>query len=901
MALSTRHPAVVMWGPELICLYNDAFKASLGPEKHPFILGRSGRDAWVETWPLIGAELESVLAGGPPTWHENQLVPIERNGRLEDVYWTYSSAGIEDETASNGTGGVLVLCAETTAHVQAAERSRSERQRLGRLFEDAPVFIAVVSGSDYRFELANPAYRRLVGRDVIGRTVAEAFPEVIGQGYLDILDGVYQTGDPYVAQGAKIEFQQPDGRPDERRIDFAYQPTRDAAGAVDGIFVVGVDVTERAGAERALAVSEEQLRLAIELGGVGLWDVDPVADDLFWPPRVREMFGIFSDRPVTMADDFVMGMHPDDRAMVMSAYSQAVDPAKRATYDVEYRTVGREDGVIRWVAAKGRGIFDEAGVCVRVIGTAVDITARKRSEARLHELNENLERRLSEHLAERKLLSDIVEEADTLIQVADMNFRLLAINRACADAFESVYRVRPRVGDSLLDLLQDVPEQRELVRSYWQRAFESDAFVAVEKFGDPALQVRAFELHFRALRDESGRRIGAYQFVYDVTERTQAEERLAQAEEALLQARKMEAVGLLTGGIAHDFNNLLQALGTKFELLQRRPSDPDYIKEWARSGAEVVRRGAKLTAQLLTFSRQQAPDIRAVEVGGLLRAMRDLLRTTVGPTIAVTVDCAEVWARADVTQLEMALLNLAVNARDAMPGGGLLNIRVRKAAQRPGTIADGEYVEFRVTDSGTGMQPDVLAKAFEPFFTTKALGRGSGLGLSQVYGMAQRAGGTVQIESDGTHGTCVVFFLPVADAELEAEANSPALPAMGERARALKVLVVDDDEAVRRTVSETLSAHGHTVLEAESGDAALSTLQEHDPDLALVDFAMPGVDGATFAKLARTTRVDLPVVFMSGYADANAILEAVGHGATLLRKPFEASALFSAISRATAN
>ena len=256
MALSTGHPALVMWGPELICIYNDAFRASLSSDKHPGILGTSGQKAWAETWPIIGADLDRVLAGGPPTWHENQLVPIERDGKLEDVYWTYSYAGIEDDAAPNGTGAVLVLCAETTAHVRAAERAKSGLLRLGRLFQHAPVFIAVVSGNEYRFELANPAYCRMVGRDVIGRTVAEAFPEVIEQGYLDILDGVFKTGRPYVAQGAKIEFVQADGRLDERRIDFVYQPTRDTAGSVDGIFVVGVDVTERAGAERALAFSE---------------------------------------------------------------------------------------------------------------------------------------------------------------------------------------------------------------------------------------------------------------------------------------------------------------------------------------------------------------------------------------------------------------------------------------------------------------------------------------------------------------------------------------------------------------------------------------------------------------------------------------------------------------------
>lgn len=892
MALSTGHPVQILWGPELICIYNDAFRASLGSDKHPAILGSPGRKAWAETWPIIGADLERVLAGGAPTWQENQLVPIERNGRLEDVYWTYSYAGIEDDAAANSTGGVLVLVAETTAHVRAVERATSELQKLGRLFQDAPVFIAVVAGRDYRFELANPAYERMVGREVIGRTVAEAFPEVIEQGYVQILDSVYNTGQPYIAQGAKIEFTQADGRLDERRIDFVYQPTRDSEGAVDGIFVVGVDVTERASAEQALGVSEEQLRLATEAGDVGLWDVDPVNGKLYWPARVRHMFGIFSDRPVTMEGDFRPGLHPDDRDVVVEAFASATDPARRAIYDVEYRTLGREDGVLRWVAAKGRGIFDDAGNCVRVIGTAVDITARKRDEARLMELNDTLERRLEEHLAERKLLSDIIEEADPFIQVADFNFCWLAINRSSADEFERIYGVRPKVGMSMLDALASKPEEQARVRAVWQEALDSEGFTRVEEFGDEGLARRAYEMHFRPYHDHHGKRIGAYQFVYDVTERLQSQMRLAKAESALQQAQKMEAVGQLTGGIAHDFNNLLQAVSTKFELIRRFPTDPERVAQWAASGTEVTKRGARLASQLLTFSRQQEPDVRPLSLKTLLEGMNDLLVTTVGPTVRVAVECDDQWVMADPTQLEMSLINLAANARDAMPSGGDFIVTCR--------MSEPEHVEMRVADTGTGMPAEVVARAFEPFFTTKGVGRGSGLGLSQVYAMVQRVGGVVHIQSDGRTGTTVVLRLKRAPASTVAEVTASDTTEAVMSDENLLVLVVDDDRHVREGVAETVKTLGHRVMQAQDGEAGLRVLRENQVDLVLVDFAMPVMDGAAFAKLARVERPDLPLVFISGYSDADAIQEAVGQSALLLRKPFDVSTLRQAIGKAGA-
>ena len=247
MALTTRHPIFIFWGPEHIIIYNDAYSASLGPEKHPAILGARGLDGWPEIWTIIGPQIEMVLKGEGATWHENQLVPILRHGAIEEVYFTYSYGPIDDASAPNGVGGVLVICTETTAQVLTERRLATERENFAQLFEQTPTFMALLRGPDHLFELANPAYLRLVQpRQVLGRTVAEALPETITQGYIQLLNDVYSSGKAFVANGAILMLREAGSGADlERCVDFVYQPITDSSGAVTGIFVQGVDVSAR--------------------------------------------------------------------------------------------------------------------------------------------------------------------------------------------------------------------------------------------------------------------------------------------------------------------------------------------------------------------------------------------------------------------------------------------------------------------------------------------------------------------------------------------------------------------------------------------------------------------------------------------------------------------------------
>jgi len=376
--------------------------------------------------------------------------------------------------------------------------------------------------------------------------------------------------------------------------------------------------------------------------------------------------------------------------------------------------------------------------------------------------------------------------------------------------------------------------------------------------------------------------------------------RRQEAEEALRQSQKMEAIGQLTGGIAHDFNNLLQAVHGNLEMIRRRPDDAR-VRRWADNGYAAAERGARLTAQLLAFSRDQKLQLRPLRISELAARLKELLTTTLGPSIAVSFDLADDDhpVLGDATQLELAVLNLAINARDAMPNGGTLTIAsALEIVTSDPELEAGAYVALSVADNGAGMPDDVKARAFDPFFTTKGVGKGTGLGLAQVYGIAKQAGGVARISSTPGGGTTITLLLPHTDRAMAAVAE----PSRGERRarQGATILVVDDDDGVRAFIRDALEALGYTVRDACDGFAALEALNSGPADLLLVDFAMPGMNGAEVAREARARRPDLNVLFASGYAETAALQEVAGPLVTVIRKPFDIDQLGEAVFLALA-
>jgi len=369
------------------------------------------------------------------------------------------------------------------------------------------------------------------------------------------------------------------------------------------------------------------------------------------------------------------------------------------------------------------------------------------------------------------------------------------------------------------------------------------------------------------------------------------------ADEMLRQSQKMEAIGQLTGGIAHDFNNLLTAVIGNLDMIRTRVAGNDRLQRMSDNALEAARKGAKLASQLLAFSRSQRLNVGSVDLTQLLTGMSGLLSQSVGPSVRVDlqIDDDARFAVSDANQLELALLNLAVNARDAMPDGGTLTIRGR-------LITDADHplphVELSVTDTGSGMTEEVRSRAIEPFYTTKPTGLGTGLGLSQVYGVVHESGGTLAIDSEPGRGTTVRLTLPAGTPPtVRTDDDSQSPPTVpGARSRdQMHVLIVDDDRLVRRFMSDSLRSLQYQVTAVENGEQAIASLERERFDLLLVDFAMPGMNGADVAREAQNRQPDIKVLMVSGYADS-AVVEAALGSARLLRKPFDLAELGAAVA-----
>ena len=540
---------------------------------------------------------------------------------------------------------------------------------------------------------------------------------------------------------------------------------------------------------------------------------------------------------------------------------------------------------------------------VRALKEAKASVERHRAERALHELNTTLEARVAERTRERDRIWQVSQD---LLAVAGTDGYLKAVNPAWTQllghdaatllATPFAEFIHPEdlgaAGDIMSSLARGEVTQRFEDRlrcidgSYrwisWTAVPEGEVFYAVG----------------RDVTVEKGRTEEIAAAHRELVAQTEERERV---EATLRQMQRLEAVGQLTSGVAHDFNNLLTVVLGNIGFLKRSAAEPSQKRrlEMMRSAAE---RGATLTAQLLAFSRRQRLDPKPILINEIVAGMGDLLRSSIGGTVRLeTVLKPTLWpALVDPTQLELVILNLAINARDAMAVGGSLTIEtsnttVRETPSRSEEPAPGQYVVVCVSDTGTGMSDEVLEKAFEPFFTTKEVGKGSGLGLAQVFGFAKQSGGGVRIVTRPGEGTTVKVYLPRAAGEVLS--NQPSAPVASGSSRGELVLVVDDDSAVREVTSALLQDLGYAVAEAGSGSAALDLLEgEISPDLLLVDFAMPGMNGAEVARQVRSKQPGLPILFVTGYADTAAIAS-VGEGNVIL-KPFRQDELGRCVRQA---
>ena len=739
-----------------------------------------------------------------------------------------------------------------------------------------------------------------------------------------------------------------DGEPFWNRLLLV--PVRDAAGQLAYFFASQVDVTlerERlAGLEtqnaallaelsdrlRAQQASEARLRFATQAGRLGIWELDLRTRALVTSRIFRENFGRDPAAPFTEAD-LHAAVHPEDRSRVQAAVARSMETGD--DYTVEHRVQQPNDST-GWVEVRAQVVRGPDGVGLLMAGTSLDITERKQADVRTQALLE---------LDNRFRALD--EPAELAFAAAETLGQTLDVSRAGYGSIDPQAETVTIERDWIAPGVQSIAGVIHLrdLGSYIDDLKRGDTVVVADAEQDPrtagtadALKAISAQSFVNVPVTEAGNLVAVFYlghatacawspeelaFIREVAHRTRmAVERrraehdlkalattlesqvaartaeLMQSEAALRQSQKMEAVGQLTGGLAHDFNNLLTGIAGSLELLKARMAQGRLgdVDRYFAAAQGSTSRAAALTHRLLAFSRRQTLEPKATDVNRLVAGMADLIRRTAGPAVAVEVaGPADLWSTlVDPSQLENALLNLCINARDAMPDGGRLAIEtdnrwLDERTARPRALLPGHYVSLCVSDTGTGMTPEVAAKAFEPFFTTKPLGQGTGLGLSMIYGFAQQSGGQVRIHSEPGRGTTVCLYLPRHLGTPE-DAEAPAELAQAPRARQGEaVLVVDDEATVRMLVADVLTELGYKVVEAEDGASGLEVLRSKTPiDLLITDVGLPGgMNGRQVADAARALRPGLKVLFITGYAETAVLSH--GHlepGMHVLTKPF---------------
>jgi PAS domain S-box-containing protein len=881
LIVQCRVPIVMLWGSEGVMIYNDGY-TGFARGRHPAALGMKVLEGWAEVADFNSHVMNVGLAGGTLSFKDQELT-LNRNGEPEQVWMNLDYSPVLDD--SGVPGGVIAIVVETTERVLADRRNAEFLAALGEsearyrtLFESMGEAFCIIESatlpgsglSDYRYVSTNPAFSTTTGvKDVIGKTIREIFPNESHE-WFDTYDRVLASGKP-------VRFER--GLESLGRVleVYAFRIQDQAHRRVGVIFS---DVTARKQAETARRQAENRLRElnmnlereVVERSAVGgrFWQMCPDLLGVLKPdaifesvnPAWKAVLG-WSEAEVTTTSIFEL-LHPEDRAHTREGFESLKGGSLILHFENRYL---RKDGGFEWFSWSAVPLGD-AYYC-----SGRKITAEKAQAAVL-----------AERTAEREL---IWRNAQDLIAVIDATGVFQEVSSSCHKILG--WKPEELIGRSVFEFIHsdDVAStQTALVHA---ASAELPTFVNRYRHQDGGYRWLSW-----VAAPENGL---IYATARNITVEREQAQALAETQDALRQAQKMEAVGQLTGGIAHDFNNLLAGISGSLELLEARLAERHLsgFERYIDAAQASAKRAAALTQRLLAFSRRQTLDPRPTDVNRLISGMEELIRRTVGPSIQVeVVGAGGLWlTRIDAGQLESALLNLAINARDAMPDGGRITIETAnkwldERAARQREVPAGQYISVCVTDTGTGMTAAVIERAFDPFFTTKPLGQGTGLGLSMIHGFVRQSGGQVRVYSEVGRGTTMCLYLPRFIGELDApdasEDQKPSQSGVGE-----VVLVIDDDPTVRMLIVEVLQEGGYTAIEADDGPSGLKVLQSDAKiDLLVTDVGLPGgMNGRQVADAARTTRADLKVLFVTGYAE-NAVVGngILAPGMAVITKPF---------------
>jgi PAS domain S-box-containing protein len=952
--LASRHAMFLWWGPDLIQFYNDGYRPSLGPDRHPSALSARGRECWAEIWPIIGPEVEAIMAGGDATWHEDHLVPITRGDRVHDVYWSYSYSPVRDDDGS--VGGVLVTVQETTRRVVSERRVRLLQELAAGMlharsardvcaaavasFRSAPddvafalVYLADAEAGVLRLAgsaglepgaaaapleipmdsngvwpvaraLARSGAADAAERSVaVGKIVSDRWPEPVRDALTLPLTMGHSARQ---AHGVVILGINPRLPLDDESVRFASRVAHEIATALDALQRLA---RERAAARTAADAERELLTGVFELapsfmavlrGPEHVFELaNPAYDQLVGH---REVVGrtVRDALPELEGQGFfelLDQVYATGEPFVGSELLVHLQPTPGGALEPRY---------LNFVYQAMRGM---TAAVTGILVTGVDVTALVEARQIVERALAETERIAAERDAEGRQLRTVLEQAPLAIAIigpageirfANPTFERLwgrAVEDTRAETYSEAYT------GFHLDGRPIASDEWAGARAVLRGEVVEGELIEIVQAGARGMGGRRLTVWISAapVRDAEGRITGGVVMFRDIT----AERR---TEQQLRDAQRLQAVGTLAGGVAHEVNNALQStLGFgSFVLRALGPEHPQAAD--MRLVLQSAERAGRVSQQLLAYTRQQVTQPQPVDLRALTADLRPVLQQLLGADKSLVLSPAAgdvPRIQADPMQVEQVLINLVANARDATDTGGRVTIAVERAD--PGSmneaaladmgfrLAPGVYVRLSVSDTGHGMSPETLARIFDPFFTTKPVGEGTGLGLSMVYGTVKQHGGYIGARSVAGAGTTMELYWPAAAAARPAPADGDTGAHQETRGgRGRVVLVADDEPLVRALAVRTLEEEGYTVLGAEDGAAAMELLEQSDgvPDLVITDVIMPRCNGRQLHDAVRARWPDLPVLFISGHIGEEAVLQRlVPRGAPFLQKPFSPDAL----------
>jgi PAS domain S-box-containing protein len=786
-------------------------------------------------------------------------------------------------------GGVIITHIDVTKR-KLAEKQREESFRLFRaLIEYSSEMITMTSRTG-EVLYQSPSVARLMGYSESELAGRNSFEMV----HPDDLAGLIAQQKTLVARPDLVHrnefrFRHKDGT--WHYMETSAQNLLEESG-INGIIVNGHDITERKKVELALRESQERLNFALSAAGVGIWEYEVQSGRVSLSEQVEAMLGMEPTSFDGTFETFVNMTLPYHRERLILRVQEALE--RGGDYHIEYQ-VKRTDGKVVWLEGQGQAYLDEAGKPLKLSGVVQDITRRKETEAAL--------------LVSETRFTAFMEHSPAAAFILDDQANILYVNKAYRHIFETQEEL---IGRNCATLFP--AELNERHRTHDREVLEKQVVVLeTESWQKQDGRPGHFLGYKFPITEASGRKLVGGVGI-DISEQKAAQEALARSEAQLRQSQKMEAVGQLAGGVAHDFNNLLTAITGYSELVLMQLSEAEPLYADVKEILGAANRATSLTRQLLAFSRQQVLKPAVLDLNQVVGEMERMLRRLIGENIELITRPGERLAavRADQGQLEQVIVNLAVNARDAMPEVGKLIFETASIeldqeykAYHP-YIAPGSYVRLAVSDTGCGMNETIRNRIFEPFFTTKERGRGTGLGLSTVYGIIKQSGGYIEVYSEEGLGTTFKIYLPAVTSSQEAYIPAQ-VPVYGAGTAKLQdrqatVLVVEDEEGVRNLGARVLEQSGYRVLVAGSGVEALSIAKQNNGriDLLLTDVVMPKLSGPALSKLLAQSQPGIKILYMSGYTDGllaenEEVLTGKVVSEQLIQKPFTPQSLLQKV------